>query len=90
MSIVCDTLCVAKKGRRAANEERLVAVQMYENGMSAEQIAEVMNVGRSTVFDWIDKYRQGGLAAISAKVASGRPTALDDSEMVRLYTMING
>lgn len=81
---------MAKKGRRAANEERLVAVQMYENGMSAEQIAEVMNVGRSTVFDWIDKYRQGGLAAISAKVASGRPTALDDSEMVRLYTMING
>ena len=81
---------MAKKGRRAANEERLIAVQMHENGMSAEQIAVVMNVGRSTVFDWIDKYRKGGLAAISTKIASGRPTTLDDSEMVRLYTMING
>lgn len=49
-----------------------------------------MNVGRSTVFGWIDKYRKGGLAAISTKVASGRPTTLDDSEMVCLYTMING
>jgi transposase len=81
---------MAKKGRRAANEERLVAVQMHENGMSVPQIAEIMNVGTSTVFAWIDKYRKGGLAAISTKAASGRPTTLDDSEMIRLYTMING
>jgi transposase len=87
---MCDTLRMARKGRRAANEERLIAVQMHENGMSADQIAEAMNVGRSTVFDWIDKYRKGGLAAISTKMASGRPTTLDDSEMIRLYTMING
>jgi transposase len=81
---------MAKKGRRAANEERLVAVQMQENGMSVPEIAEIMNVGTSTVFAWIDKYRKGGLAAISTKAASGRPTTLDDSEMIRLYTMING
>ena len=58
--------------------------------MSVPEIAEIMNVGTSTVFAWIDKYRKGGLAAISTKAASGRPTALDDSEMIRLYTMING
>jgi transposase len=81
---------MAKKGRRAANEERLIAVQMQENGMSVPEIAEIMNVGTSTVFAWIDKYRKGGLAAISTKAASGRPTTLDDSEMIRLYTMING
>jgi transposase len=81
---------MAKKGRRAANEERLLAVQMQENGMSVPEIAEIMNIGRSTVFAWIDKYRKGGLAAISTKAASGRPTTLDDSEMIRLYTMING
>jgi transposase len=85
--MLCDTRRMAKKGRRAANEERLVAVQMQENGMSAP---EIMNVGRSTVFAWIDKYRKGGLAAISTKAASGRPMTLDDSEMIRLYTMING
>ncbi|MGH3549952.1 MAG: IS630 family transposase [Pseudonocardiaceae bacterium] len=88
--MLCDTIRVAKKGRRAANEERLVAVRMYENGMSVPRIAEIMDVGRSTVFAWIDKYRKGGLAAISTKAASGRPTMLDDGEMIRLYTMING
>lgn len=81
---------MAKKGRRATNEERLAAIQMYDNGLTADQIAEILNVGRSSVFDWIAKYREGGLAAISTKFASGRPTVLDDSEMVRLFTMING
>jgi transposase len=81
---------MAKKGRRATNEERLAAIQMYDNGLTADRIAEILNVGRSSVFDWIAKYREGGLASISTKFASGRPTVLDDSEMVRLYTMING
>lgn len=67
-----------------------MAVQLYERGMTAEQIAEAMDVGRSSVFDWIANYRRGGLAAISTKFASGRPTLLDDSEMVRLHGMING
>jgi transposase len=81
---------MAKKGRRATNEERLAAIQMYDNGLSVDRIAEILNVGRSSVFDWIANYREGGLAAISTKFASGRPTALEDSEMIRLFTMING
>lgn len=81
---------MAKKGRRATNEERFAAVQMYDNGLDADRIAEIMNVSRSSVFDWVWKYHQGGLAAISTKFASGRPTVLEDSEMIRLYVMING
>jgi transposase len=87
---LCDTCDMAKKGRRATNEERLAAIQMYDNGLTADRIAEILDVGRSSVFDWIAKYREGGLASISTKFASGRPTVLSDSEMVRLYTMING
>src|ERR687894_120523 len=81
---------MAKKGRRATNEERFAAIRMYDNGLTADRIAEILNVARSSVFEWISKYRAGGLAAISTKFASGRPTVLDDSEMGRLYTMICG
>jgi len=81
---------MAKKGRRATNEERLAAIQMYDNELTADRIAEILNVGRSSVFGWISRYREGGLASISTKFASGRPTVLDDSEMIRLFTMING
>lgn len=81
---------MAKKGRRASNEERLTAIRMHEQRIPADRIAEILGVNRASVFDWIAKYREGGLAAISTKIASGRPTSLDDSEMMRLYAMING
>ncbi|MGH3319345.1 MAG: IS630 family transposase [Nocardioidaceae bacterium] len=81
---------MAKKGRRATNEERLIAVQMHQNGLSGDRIADILGVSRASVFGWIARYREGGLAAISTKVASGRPTVLDDSEMIRLYTLVNG
>lgn len=81
---------MAKKGRRATNEERLAAIQMHENNIPATRIAEILGVSRASVFEWIAKYHDGGLAAISTKIASGRPTALEDGEMLRLYTMING
>lgn len=88
--VLCDTSGMAKKGRRSTNEERLTAVRMYDNGLDPERIADIMGVSRSSIFDWIAKYHQGGLAAISTKFASGRPTVLDDSEMIQLFVMING
>jgi hypothetical protein len=39
---------MAKKGRRATNEERFTAIQMYDNGLTADQISEILNVGRSS------------------------------------------
>jgi transposase len=81
---------MAKKGRRATNEERLAAIQMYDSGFTADRIAEILDVGRSSVFEWVCKYREGGLVSISTKFASGRPTVLNDGEMIRLFTMING
>jgi transposase len=61
-----------------------------EAGKSPDEIAEIMNVGRSTVFEWQRKYREGGLAALSTKFASGRPTTLSDQQMMRLYSLIEG
>lgn len=81
---------MSKKGRRAREEERIRAVQLMERDYSAEVIADILNVGRSTVFDWQRKYREGGLAALSTKIASGRPTTLSDQQMMRLYLLIAG
>lgn len=81
---------MAKKGRRATNEERLLAVQMFSNGRSQKEIAEILGVSLRSVSGWVTRYRSGGLEAISTKFASGRPTALSDQEMLRLYTMIHG
>lgn len=61
-----------------------------EQGKSPELVAEILGVGRSSVFEWQKKYREGGLAALSAKFASGRPTVLSDQQMMRLYSLVAG
>jgi hypothetical protein len=37
---------MAKKGRRATSEERLVAIQMHENNFRATRIAEMHRAAR--------------------------------------------
>jgi transposase len=81
---------MAKKGRRATEEERIRAVQLMEGGKSAEVVAEIVGVSRASVFDWQQKYRAGGLAALSTKFASGRPTVLSDKQMAQLRSWIIG
>lgn len=81
---------MAKKGRRATEEERIRAVELMESGKSPEVVAEILGVGRSSVFEWQKKYRTDGLAALSTKFASGRPTVLSDQQMIRLRAMIVG
>lgn len=83
-------LGMAKKNRRATEEERILAVQMLESGKNADEVAEILNVSRRTVFDWLQKYRREGLAGLSTKFASGRPTALTDREMLELRAIIVG
>ena len=81
---------MAKRGRRATNEERVRAIQLVESGKHPNEVAEFMDVGESTVLEWMRKYRAGGLAAVSTKFASGRPTALTDRQLLELLTLIVG
>lgn len=42
------------------------------------------------MLEWIAKYQEGALEAISTKAATGRPTSLDDQRMIQLSTLVNG
>jgi transposase len=81
---------MAKKGRRATEEERMQAVQLIESGRKIDEVVEIMGVGRRTVLEWWEKYRRDGLAGLSTKFASGRPAALSDRQMLELRAIIIG
>ena len=81
---------MAKKGRRATEDERIQAVQLIERGRKIDDVADIMGVGRSTVLEWWEKYRRGGLAELSTKFSSGRPTALSDRQMLELRALVIG
>lgn len=81
---------MAKKGRRATQEEKILAVQLIESGKKIDNVVEIMGVGRTTVLEWWRAYREGGLVALSTKFASGRPTVLSDRQMLELRALILG
>jgi transposase len=88
--VVWDTCEMAKKGRRATEEERIIAVQLIESGETFDEVAEKLNVSRRSVLEWSRQYREGGLAALSTKFASGRPTTLSDRQMLELRALLLG
>jgi len=47
-------------------------------------VAEIFDVTESTVYGWQKLYREGGLAALSTKIASGRKKLLSDKQLLQL------
>jgi len=88
--LVWHNSSMAKKGRRATEDERIQAIQLIESGRKIDDVTEIMGVGRRTVLEWWEKYRRGGLAELSTKFASGRPTSLSDRQMLELRAIIVG
>lgn len=81
---------MAKRGRRATFEERVSACEALENGTSADVVAKVINVSRSSVFDWWQTYRLHGKEALRTKKTRGPQSKLSDGQMSQLYRLVSG
>src|SRR5216683_2271243 len=75
---------MARKGRRSSKDERIDAIRLLEQGYTTVQVARIFNVTESSVYGWQKAYREGGLAALSTKIASGRKRLLTDKQMLQL------
>jgi transposase len=67
---------------------RIRAVQQVESGESPEVIIKALGFHRSRIYDWIAKYRNGGLEALRTKKITGRPTTLNGKQIQKLYAII--
>jgi transposase len=81
---------MAHKGRRSTNEERMNAIRMLQRGYTRAEVADILDVAESSVYEWQSKFRTGGLAALSTKIASGRRRGLADKQLLQLYKWICG
>lgn len=81
---------MAIKGRRATYEERVSACEALENGSSADEIAKVFKVSRTSLFDWQRTYRAHGAEALRTKKTRGPKAKLGDGQMSQLYRLITG
>lgn len=81
---------MAQKGRRSTNEERIDAIRLLQQGYTRAEVANILKVAESSVYEWQSKFRKGGLAALSTKIASGRKSLLTDKQLLQLYKWLRG
>jgi transposase len=81
---------MAIKGRRATFEERVSACEALEKGVDVDDIAEVLKVSRSSIFEWQKTYRAHGPDALRTKKTRGPESKLSDSQLSQLCRLIVG
>jgi len=67
---------------------RIRAVQQVESGESPEVIVKALGFHRSRIYDWIAKYREGGIEALKTKKITGRPALLNGKQVKKLYDLL--
>jgi len=61
-----------------------------QKGMHPDDVADLYDVGRSTVYNWRREYLESGPAALVVKQASGRTSRLTDGQRERLRKLVVG
>ncbi len=69
---------------------RLQAAQMYEQGVSAVQVAHRLRVSTKSAYQWRRCWRAGGGAALASKGPGGAVCRLSAGQVARLRAALEG
>jgi len=72
----------------AMEEIRIRAVQRVEAGESPEVVIQALGFSRGRIYEWLARYREGGLEALRAKPVPGRTPKLYGKALDWLYRTI--
>jgi transposase len=74
---------------KALEAIRIRAVQSVEAGESPEDVIRTLGFGRTVIYNWLAKYRKGGIDALRAKAISGRPSKMTRRQLQWVYKRIS-
>lgn len=63
---------------------------MPHSGESPGKVVSALGFHRSVMYQWLAKFRNGGMAALEEKPVPGRPTKLRPAQLQRLYQLVAG
>jgi len=75
---------------KTLEELRIRAVQSVEAGESPEDVIRTLGFGRTVIYNWLAKYREGGVDALRAKPISGRPSKMTGTQLKWVYKTVTG
>lgn len=65
-------------------DHRLHGVLLVAQGMTSPQVAELLGDSPRTVVNWVQRFESEGLAGLSEGERSGRPSRLNEKQLVRV------
>lgn len=79
-----------KLGRKTLEEIRIRAVKRVEAGESPEVVIKALGLTRPRIYEWIARYREGGIEALKARPAPGRKPKLSGEHLRVVYKSVVG
>lgn len=70
-------------------EMRFMVVRMVKRGISVEDIASSMRLNRSTVFEWMHRFRESGLKSLRSTRAPGAKPKLQPLHFSKLIRILH-
>ena len=79
-----------KINRKALEELRIRAVKRVEAGESPEVVIKALGFTRARIYEWLAKYREGGIDALRRRKAPGRAPKLPGKHLGKIYSLVVG
>lgn len=79
-----------KIDRKALEEIRIRAVMRVEAGESPEVVIKALGFTRSLIYEWLAKYREGGIDALRRRKAPGKTPQLNATQLQKIFRLVVG